>query len=561
MRIQRAMTSSERAYGSGPSAGEPPGGVTSASVGAREGADAGRWLDFMGGSGAPAGPRHLGFSTDPLRLSLFLVVLISISRIHHHFAMIGRLRPAFLLFGFSVLYVALVPRSIDLRNLKVGPAPRAMAGLTLLACLSAVFGISLGNAASYFLAEFSRTLIFAFLMIVAIRSVQDLSTFIWGFVISAGVWVWLAFFFFEPEVDIGSGRDNLRLDGLYMYDSNDLGLIMMITLPLTLLVLQAARSRLAKAFCLATLLGIVMTTAMTGSRGAMVGLFAVGAALFLTLTHIALVKRVALIGVIGFALAIAAPPGYWDSMRSLAAPTDDYNWSSPDGRKAVALRGLGYMAAYPVFGIGIDNFGMAEGTISSKARAHVAGTGLRWTAAHNSYVQVGAELGPVGLGLFLWIIFAGVFGVRRMWQRIPAQWEHSDAERRFLFFACRYLPIAFVGFAVPALFVSFAYLTPIYFLAAFMTGFFMLVHAKLREEGEAGPADGATAAVARRAGWRSDASGERTFPVGRLPRGALPAVGNLRALRARGGRRSGAGPTIGEGNRNASPTPDGEDGQ
>jgi hypothetical protein len=502
------------------------------------GGKAASWAQAAAANDARAdGGSEPGFSRDPLRLSLFLVVLISISRIHQHFPAIGQLRPAFLLFIFCVAWVALSPRSIELRNLRVGPAPKAMAGLAVLACLSAVFGISLGHAATYVIQEFSRTLIFAVLLMVAIRSVRDLATFIWGFIISAGIWVWLAFFVFEPQVDAGSGRENVRLGGLYTYDANDLGLIMMIALPLTLLVLQASRGRLVKAFCFATLFGIVMTTAMTGSRGAMVGLFAVGGALFLTLAHIPLVKRVGLIGVIAVALAVAAPPGYWESMQSLASPTEDYNWSSQDGRKEVALRGLGYMAAYPVFGIGINNFGMAEGTISSKARTHVAGTGIRWTAAHNSYIQVAAELGPLGLGLFLWLLHAGIVGVRRMWHWIPRSWEHGDAEQRYLFFACRFLPVAFVGFAVPAFFVSFAYLTPLYFLAAFMTGFFVLVNRKLQEENGR-----AVMPVAPAGEWRSGPSAPRAPAAGRRPRGAAFGAPGRRGNRGGGWRTGGRGP-------------------
>lgn len=477
------------------------------------------WRNGAAAFGAPAGPRgsrgdspfgtptadpnpggRLTIPKDPLRISLFLVVLFSISRIHQHFGVIGQLRPAFLLFAFCALYVVLVPRSIDIRNLSGSWAPKAMAGLAVVACFSILFGISMGSAASFFLQEYARTLIFAFLLIVAVRSVSDLSLLVWAFIVSAGLWVWLAFFVFEPEMDVGSGRGNVRLSGLYTYDANDLGLIMMITLPLTLLVLQAAKGRLAKFVCGGTLIGIGMTTAMTGSRGAMVGLFAVGAALFFTLTHIPLVKRVGLIGVIAFALAIAAPAGYWESMRSLASPTEDYNWSSPDGRKQVALRGLGYMMAYPVFGIGVGNFSRAEGTISSKARTHIPGTGIRWTAAHNSYVQIGAEMGPLGLGLFLSLLYGGTVGIRRVRKRIPGRWERGDDEQRFLFYTCRYLPVAFVGFAMPALFVSFAYLTPFYFLTAFATSFYVLLDRKLKEEGKRGFLSIGSPGP----GWRSD---------------------------------------------------------
>jgi O-antigen ligase len=141
---------------------------------------------------------------------------------------------------------------------------------------------------------------------------------------------------------------------------------------------------------------------------------------------------------------------------------------------------MGYMMQRPFFGVGISNFPTAEGTMSEKSRTHVAGTGIRWAAAHNSYVQIGAELGVPGLTLWVILIFGGIVQMHRLRSRLPKYWARGDPEERFLYVTAMYLPVALVGFAVSSFFVSFAYLDPIYILAALMAGLYVAVEAKLK---------------------------------------------------------------------------------
>jgi len=47
-------------------------------------------------------------------------------------------------------------------------------------------------------------------------------------------------------------------------------------------------------------------------------------------------------------------------------------------------------------GVGINNFQVAEGTLSPLARRAERGRGVRWGAAHNTFISGGAELGVPG---------------------------------------------------------------------------------------------------------------------------------------------------------------------
>jgi O-antigen ligase len=204
------------------------------------------------------------------------------------------------------------------------------------------------------------------------------------------------------------------------------------------------------------------------------GFLAVGLALLLVLKSISLWKRLGFVAVAAGAIVLFAPQGYWEQMRTITSPKEDYNWSEKEGRKQVALRGVTYMLDHPFFGLGINNFSKAEclDPESQKVREHIPGTGLLCTAPHNSYVQAGAELGIPGLILWLSLVFGSVPAMFRLRARLPSHWAKGTPEERFLYLAPLYLGVAMIGFAVSSTFVSFAWLDVVYYVAAMMAGLY-----------------------------------------------------------------------------------------
>jgi len=416
---------------------------------------------------------------DPLRLALFALMLLTVSRIHEHFGVLSALRPALLLAGLACAYALLHPRSLGgTRWLRTWPA-KVVVALVIMACLSAVFGISLGASARTILEEYSKVLIFAFLLMATVRGTDDLRAYVWAYVISGGVLVWLSLFVFglakaAPE---GLARLNFR----YSYDANDVGLVLLVALGLSLLTFHTSRGK-GKLVSAVILLGIGVTLARSGSRGGLIGLVAALVALLVLVKQVSVPSRLAMVVLVIGGLAVASPPGYWQQMETILRPTEDYNWTVPGGRKEIWLRGLSYMRSYPLFGIGIGNFGRAEGTISERARNWAPGeAGIKWTAPHNSFVEAGAELGVPGLVLWSSLVFGGIVAMRRLRRRLPKGWASGTPDERFLFLATTYLPVSLVAFGVSAAFVSFAFLDPIYILAALMTGTYVCVGRRLAD--------------------------------------------------------------------------------
>lgn len=406
---------------------------------------------------------------------------MSMSRFHVHFGL-GALRPGLVLTLLAGAYAVFNPNVLNTAKLLTFWPAKVMLALGVLACFSAAFGISLGASATFILGEYAKTLIHGFLLIAAIRHARDLKFMVWSYVGACGVLGFFATFVFRLRTYGGYAR----LSSLYTFDSNDAGLILAVGLPLTLLAFQTSKSRGRLAAAL-VLVGIAVTLARTGSRGGFLALLAVGAALLFWTPGVSAMKRVAFVAVAALGLFIAAPQGYWDQMRTITDPKEDYNWDTHYGRRKLAERGIGYMLRFPVFGVGVGNFPRADATLSERAinweYYEAVGAANRWRAVHNSYVQAGSEMGVPGLLLWSSLVFGSIVAMRRLRRRLPRGWLSSgDPDRRFLYLATVYLPVALIGFAVGSFFVSFAYIPLIYVLAAFVVGVYTSVDAVRREE-------------------------------------------------------------------------------
>ncbi len=413
-----------------------------------------------------------------------MLIIITLSRVHVHLG-IAQARPVLLLGMASAAFAIMNPRLINAERLLSFWPARVFIALAIIACLSAPFGISLGGTAVFILDVFSKCLILAFLIIAGVRHAKDLLTFIWAYVLSCGFLAYLAIFVFKVRLTGGMAR----LNNLYTFDSNDIGAILMSGLPLTVLVLQNSVGR-KKALAGAILVGIGATMARSGSRGGFLALLAVGAALLFGVPGVAAAKRLLFVGTVVIAMIIAAPVGYWDQMRTLLSPTEDYNWEDYYGRRKTAERGIEYMLRYPVFGVGIGQFARADGTMSDRALTFVDRMGYsnRWRAAHNSFIEAGAEMGIPGLLLWTSLIVGGIGSMRRLRKRLPRGWLQGTPEQRFLYSLTIYLPVSFIGLAVAAFWVSFAWIEPLYFLSAFVVGVHISVAALQRQSPGLAPA-------------------------------------------------------------------------
>jgi O-antigen ligase len=133
-----------------------------------------------------------------------------------------------------------------------------------------------------------------------------------------------------------------------------------------------------------------------------------------------------------------------------------------------------------LFGVGINNFAMAECVISDKAKNHVAGEGIRCTPPHNAYVEAAAETGVPGGLLWIAMVPGGIVWLTRLRRKLPASWATGDGEERFLYLCTLYFAVMLAGFSVGSFFLSFTWYEITYFMFGMLAGLHVAIDEKMK---------------------------------------------------------------------------------
>ena len=148
----------------------------------------------------------LRVSLDGIRMPLVRLILITISRVHQYFGFLEKVRPALLLFLWALVVFAIGGQQrLALDNWKERPARLIMA-LGAAAMLSAPFGISLGGSASFILGSYWKVIILCLMVAAAVRTMDDLWTMVWAYVIAIGILSWMTLTVFQMETNNGFFR-------------------------------------------------------------------------------------------------------------------------------------------------------------------------------------------------------------------------------------------------------------------------------------------------------------------------------------------------------------------
>jgi O-antigen ligase len=217
----------------------------------------------------------------------------------------------------------------------------------------------------------------------------------------------------------------------------------------------------------------MILTAMvkSGSRGGFIGLVAVMT--YVLLRYRAIPSRVRmLVTVAGLALFFGfASDKYWKSMGTILHPQSDYNYTDTEGRVEVWKRGVGYMLHNPIVGVGIAAFPVAEGQSDLAVANAAEGKGFKWSVAHNSFLETGAELGIPGALVFIAILLVTLVALARISPR--GRFSPWISKREMAL--AQMLIGALIGFAVAGFFVSAEYFAYLYFMLGLSVGLVKLV--------------------------------------------------------------------------------------
>jgi len=305
--------------------------------------------------------------------------------------------------------------------------------------------------------DFARTAVMFVVLAASVRSTRDLERLILVYFAVTVVYVAVVISRFKM-----GGGDSWRLGDLYTYDANDLATLITTAMPFGLYFVLAQRKLTLRLLALTGLAILAVGLIRSGSRGGFLAFLAVTAFVLLCVTTIPVRSRVAGLIVIIAVVAGTASDRYWSQMQTIVHYKQDYNMTSDVGRVKIWKRGVGYMLDRPLFGVGMRNFQVAEGTISPRAKLRERGIGVWWGAAHNTYVQAGAELGMPGVLIFLAMLGTAFQSLRRVTRRALRQNTAGNELSRL----AQSLMSALIGFTVGAIFLSLAYADMLYALLA-----------------------------------------------------------------------------------------------
>src|SRR5213592_27119 len=345
---------------------------------------------------------------DALLVCVAVYIATSIGPVDQIFPIIGFFKPSLLPTVLTIglwLLQQYVQRRIRLLN---STTTTCLIGLVIWSALSVPFALNQGVAFQFWI-NFVRTVVMTLVIASSIRNARDLSRLMFVYCGATVLYTGVVLSRFQ----LGSG-DAWRLGRLFYYDANDMATLITTAMPFALYFLLGQRRPIVRGLAGVGLAVLGVGLIRSGSRGGFIALLAV--ALFVLLGFTTISARARLMGLVAILAVVftAASDRYWQQIQTIFNPQQDYNLTSDEGRIKVWKRGLAYMIDSPVLGVGGQNFAVAEGTISPLARLQERGRGVRWGAAHNTFIQVGAELGVPGLLLFMGVIATAFGSLRRV---------------------------------------------------------------------------------------------------------------------------------------------------
>jgi O-antigen ligase len=393
---------------------------------------------------------------DVLLVAVAAYLLAAVGRVHQLFPALESLRPA-LITGAVAILIYLVDQRSERRLRRLWTAPSAwLVALLAWMMLSVPGALVRSTSVELVVDNFLKTVLMYFVIAGAVRGFRDVERL--AVVYFAGAAIYAAVIILR--FDVGSG-ELWRLGHLYYYDANDFATFAVTALPLGLYCVATARRLSTRGIAGAALAVLALAFVWTGSRGGFIAFIAVLIYVVVRYRAVPFVWRATATGLVAVVVLVAASERYWDQMGTILSDAD-YNRTSETGRMQIWSRGIGYVMSYPVFGVGPDNFPAAEGLLSPFASRQGLGVGVRWNAAHNSYLQVAAELGLPGLVCFVALLAASLAVLARAARRA----RRADPASRVPQLA-QALTGSLIGFMVGAFFLSLAYAEMLYTLVAF----------------------------------------------------------------------------------------------
>ncbi len=274
----------------------------------------------------------------------------------------------------------------------------------VLALGSLLWGVEASDRGEFMAWKYMKLLAFLFLLVRCVRAPEHYQAVLLSWLVG------VLYLGYQARGGVGhvtEGRLSTGIGGPDFAESSGLAVHVVATLPLIGAVFFMCRTWLGRGFVLLTGAFAVDTIIMTRTRNAVVGLVVAAAACVLALPRGYRVKGLLAV-IFGAVLAVQlTDPAWWRRMDTISNYTQDV---SANSRLTFWKAALSMVDDYP-FGIGLGNF-------HHTVMKYVPGLTIT-RAAHSTLLACLAELGWLGLALFLGIIAVTVWRLGQV-RRIAA---------------------------------------------------------------------------------------------------------------------------------------------
>jgi putative inorganic carbon (hco3(-)) transporter len=405
-------------------------------------------------------PRDWGYSG----LIGFTIVLLF--RPQDDITPLQAIRPAEL---FALLGVAPMLMHRLAHRLPVFRVTRELIGVFALATVmiaTVPFSIWPGGALNTFFETFIKVVIVFVLMMNTVTTPRRIELVTWLMLLAGGYIGARGVFDYARGVNLIEGSRLAGSVGGIFGNPNDLALNMVALMPLAIMAALSRRYTLVwRAVAALAALLMLATIVFTKSRGGMIGLVVMLIAIVVLAFR---VRPVLALGLVTGTLLAGpfVPESVYSRMATIFNPEGDAEFTgSREARSIVMQEGLQTFAERPLTGVGAGQF----------VNYDFPGRRERWRQAHNSLIQVAADLGIFGLIAFVYLIVRGVrttLWLRRVLGPQPRR-RPSDLsqalpadERLFLHDNAIAMGAAMLGWLTSAMFASVAYSWTFYYLLA-----------------------------------------------------------------------------------------------
>jgi len=323
------------------------------------------------------------------------------------------------------------------------------ARLSVLLCVMGMASyVIIGSRVPFEVSPFLSYVSFLMFFYVTLNVVDSASRLRWVMLVAAGSMAYASIHVLREWQN--SGFDYGYRPGWVTGDPNYFSLSALLGLPFAFYLMRTRQPTWERNVCIGCLGLTLVGFALAASRGGLLGLAASVMVVAWRSKHRIKVMAAAVALLIPLMVFSPSSP-----IGRLLNPTYSDRDSS-DSRLLLWTAGLKMMRQHPFTGVGVGNYKQALDTVLAP------GTSTRFSVAHNTYIQVGAELGIVGLAVFVGIILMTLRSTQRIRRaarraRVPLIGQAAEA-----------IQVGLVGFSVSITFVSAEY-HKFFWLVVFLT--------------------------------------------------------------------------------------------